>query len=316
MRLLELLLVVVIPLGLDLYLPAPDENPLTAEKIELGRQLFSDTRLSVDGSISCATCHDPNRAFSSEEPLAVGIFGRVGRRNAPAIINRGYGRSFFWDGRVATLEEQVLRPIEDPLEMGFDADEAAARVGISREELSHALASFVRSILIGDSRFDRFIDGDRDALTAEEQAGLRVFRTKGRCAFCHSGPTFTDEEFHNTGVAWSPHDPETAGPEVVREAPAAGLTPAGRLLDEGRWLVTSREADRGAFKTPTLREVARTAPYMHDGSLATLEAVVDFYDGGGKPNPNLDADIKPIGLTVGEKRALVAFLRALGGTAP
>jgi cytochrome c peroxidase len=302
----ELLLAVVIPLGLDLYLPVPDENPLTAEKIELGRQLFSDARLSADGSISCATCHDPARAFSSEEPVAVGVFGRVGRRNAPAIINRGYGRSFFWDGRTTTLEEQVLRPIADPLEMGADVDEAAARVGLSRDELSRALASFVRSLLVGGSRFDRFINGDRDALTEEEQAGLRVFRTRGRCAFCHSGPTFTDEEFHNTGVAWSPAT-------TVGDTASARFDPAGLFLDEGRWLVTAREADRGAFKTPTLREVGRTAPYMHDGSLATLEAVVDFYDGGGRPNPNLDADIRPIGLRPDEKRALVAFLRALGG---
>jgi cytochrome c peroxidase len=303
----RLVLALLIPLGLDLYLPVPDENPLSSEKIELGRQLFVDTRLSADGSVSCATCHDPNRAFSSEEPLAVGVFGRVGRRNAPAIINRGYGRSFFWDGRVTTLEEQVLRPVADPLEMGGDVDEAAARVGLSREELSHALASFVRSILVGDSRFDRFVDGERDALTDDERAGLRVFRTKGRCAFCHSGPTFTDEEFHNTGVAWSPSDAEPESSQLAGRS--------GGFLDEGRWLVTGREPDRGAFKTPTLREVARTAPYMHDGSLATLEAVVDFYDGGGRPNPNLDADVRPIGLAADERRALVAFLRSLGSSA-
>jgi cytochrome c peroxidase len=308
MFLIELLVSVVIPLGLDLYLPVPDQNQLTVEKIALGRQLFSDTRLSADGRISCATCHDPSRAFSDEEPVAVGVFGRAGRRNAPAIINRAYGTSFFWDGRTTTLEEQVLRPIEDPLEMGLLVDEAAARVGLSREELSHALASFVRSILVGDSRFDRFVDGDRDALTEDEQAGLRVFRTKGRCAFCHAGPTFTDEGFHNTGVAWSPVDPGAGA------MPGAG--PAGVFRDEGRWLVTGRESDRGAFKTPTLREVARTVPYMHDGSLATLEAVVDFYDKGGRPNPNLDPDIRPIGLTANEKRALVAFLRTLGSGVP
>ena len=316
MLLLELLVTVVIPLGLDLYLPVPDENPLTAEKIELGRQLFSDTRLSADGSTSCATCHDPNRAFSSEAPVAVGVFGRVGRRNAPAIINRGYGRSFFWDGRTTTLEEQVFRPIEDPSEMGLSADEASGRVGRSREELSQALASFVRSILIGGSRFDRFIDGDRDALTPEEQAGLRLFRTKGRCSFCHAGPTFTDEEFHNTGVAWSSTSSASVPPTGSGQVPSTGSVQAGVFLDEGRWLVTGREADRGVFKTPTLREVARTAPYMHDGSLATLEAVVDFYDQGGRLNPNLGADIRPIDLTADEKRALVAFLRALAGAGP
>ncbi|HUF46514.1 MAG TPA: hypothetical protein VMM93_01800, partial [Vicinamibacterales bacterium] len=188
------------------------------------------------------------------------------------------------------------RPIEDPAEMGSTVDEAAARVGLTRLELSQALASFVRSILSGNSRFDRFMDGDREALTTDEQAGLRVFRTKGRCSFCHAGPTLTDEEFHNTGVAWSASDS------------------IGHFLDDGRSLVTGRDADRGSFRTPTLREVARSAPYMHDGSLATLEDVVDFYDRGGRPNPYLDVDIRPIGLTADEKTALVAFLRALNGT--
>ncbi len=291
---LELLLTVIIPLGLDLYLPAPESNPLTAEKIELGRQLFSDTRLSADGSISCATCHDPNRAFSSEEPVAVGVFGRIGRRNAPAIINRGYGRSFFWDGRVTTLEEQVLRPIEDPFEMGSAVDDAAARIGLSRDEVSHALASFVRSILSGNSRFDRFVYGDRTALTEEERRGLEIFGGKGRCSTCHIGSTLSDERFHNTGVAFAD----------------------GRFLDDGRFGVTGREPDRGAFRTPTLRDVARTAPYMHDGSLPTLEAVVAFYSGGGRPNLHLDDRIRPLRLSDDEQAALVAFLRSLSGATP
>ncbi|MBI4908183.1 MAG: cytochrome-c peroxidase [Acidobacteria bacterium] len=275
---------ITIPLGLDLYLPVPEDNPLTAEKIELGRRLFFDRRLSRDGTISCSSCHDPERAFSDGRAVAVGVFGRVGRRNSPALINRGYGRSFFWDGRVATLEEQVLKPIEDPNEMDLSVAEAAARVGLTPEQISHALASYVRSILSGDSVYDRFVNGDRTALTAEQQAGLAIFRGKGNCTACHVGPNFTDERLHNTGVAWR----------------------------EGKW--TDAGAGRGDFKTPTLREIARTAPYMHDGSLATLEEVVEYYDRGGNRNPGLDSELRPLRLSEAEKRHLVEFLRCLRAT--
>jgi cytochrome c peroxidase len=274
---------IAIPLGLDLYLPAPEDNPLTPEKIAIGRELFFDKRLSRDGSVSCASCHDPERAFSDGRTLAVGVFGREGRRNAPALINRAYGRLFFWDGRVPTLEEQVLKPIQDANEMDMTLSEAAARVGLPADDISHALASFVRSILSGDSPYDRFIDGDRTALTAEEQTGLQIFRGRGNCTACHVGPNFSDERLHNTGVAW-------------RE---------GKLTDVG--------AGQGNFKTPTLREVARTAPYMHDGSLATLEQVVDFYSDGGRANPKLDPEIRRLNLSSEEKRTLTAFLRSLTG---
>ena len=272
-----------VPLGLDLYMPVPASNPMTADKINLGRALFADPRLSRSGTVACATCHRPDRAFSDDRVLAVGVFGRTGRRNAPALINRGYGRAFFWDARVSTLEEQVLRPIQDPNEMDLSVEEAATRVGLTAADLSEALASYVRSILSGNSKFDRFVNGDRTALSDQEQHGLQVFRGKGNCTACHVGPTFTDEKLHNTGVAWR----------------------SGRLTDPG--------GGNGAFKTPTLREVARTAPYMHDGSLATLEAVVEFYDQGGAENPSLDAEIRPVGFTVEEKQALVAFLRTLSG---
>jgi cytochrome c peroxidase len=193
---------VTIPLGLDIYLPAPEENPLTAEKIELGRRLFFDRRLSRDGSTACASCHDPDRAYSDGKAVAVGVFERRGRRNAPAIVNRAYGRRFFWDGRVATLEEQVLKPIEDPNEMDLPLAEAAKRVGLAPEEISRALATFVRSILSGNSRYDRFVNGDRAALSPEEQAGMQLFRGKANCVACHVGPNFSDERLHNTGMAW------------------------------------------------------------------------------------------------------------------
>ena len=273
-----------VPLGLDLYLPVPEQNPLTPEKIELGRRLFFDRRLSHDGSIACASCHDPERGFSDGRPVAIGVYGRQGRRNAPTLINRGYGRSFFWDGRVSSLEDQVLKPIQDPNEMDMPLSDAADRVGLAPEEISRALASYVRSILSGDSPFDRFINGDRSALSAEQQAGLQLFRGKANCIACHVGPNFTDEKLHNTGVAWRD----------------------GRFADAG--------AGEGKFKTPTLREIVLTAPYMHDGSIATLEEVVGYYDRGGNRNPGLDQEIRPLHLSSTEKQNVIAFLRGLHGT--
>jgi cytochrome c peroxidase len=286
--------VLTVPMGLDLYLPAPDDNTMTVDKIELGRRLFTDRRLSRDGAIACVSCHDPARAFSDGRATAVGVFGRIGRRNAPAIVNRGYGRGFFWDARVNTLEEQVLRPIQDPNEMDEPVDDAAARVGLDRTTLSQALSSYVRSILSGDAPYDRYINGDRSALSPEQQAGLQIFRGKGNCTACHVGPNFSDERLHDTGVAWSPA--------------------AGQFTDEGRSIITGKPDDRGLFKTPTLREVARTAPYMHDGSLATLDAVLDFYSDGGRPNVNLDPEIRPLHFTLQEKQAVIAFLNSLTGT--
>lgn len=264
-------------------MPVPENNPVTPERVELGRRLFFDRRLSRDGSISCATCHDPGRAFSTARPVAVGVFGRRGRRNAPALINRGYGRAFFWDGRARTLEEQVLKPIQDPNEMDLALEKASARVGLEPTTIARALASYVRSILCGNAPYDRFLNGDRKALSGEQQAGLQLFRGRANCIACHVGPNLSDEKLHNTGVAWR----------------------NGRLADPG--------GGQGNFKTPTLREVARTGPYMHDGSLRALEDVIEFYDRGGRPNPHLDPEIRPLRLSVEQKRALAAFLESLSG---
>jgi cytochrome c peroxidase len=279
------------PLGLDLHMPVPEGNPLTREKIALGRRLFFDPRLSRDGSLSCATCHDPGRAFADGRPVARGIDASAGVRNTPALINRGYGRVFFWDGRAQSLERQALQPITSAKELGLTIAELERRTGRAAVEVAGALASYVRTIRSGDSRFDRYAAGQRNALTALEKSGLVIFRGRGGCAPCHVGPSFTDEQFHNTGVAWR----------------------NGRLLDQGRFAVSGLDRDRGAFKTPTLREIARTAPYMHDGSLATLEDVIDFYSDGGRRNPFIDPEMRPRDFTAEEKRALAAFLRTLTG---
>lgn len=196
----------------------------------------------------------------------------------------GVGRLFFWDGRLSTLEEQVLKPIEDRNEMDLSLSEAAARVNLAPDDISRALANYVRSVLSGDSRFDRFINGDREALSADEQAGLAIFRGKGNCTACHVGPNFTDERMHNTSVAWRD----------------------GKFADLG--------AGRGNFKTPTLREIARTAPYMHDGSIATIEDVIEYYNRGGNRNSFLDPELRPLQLSLGEKKEIAAFLRSLSGT--
>ena len=285
-----LIAAVAIPLGLDLYVPVPEDNPMTMENIELGRRLFNDRRLSRDGTIACSSCHEPGRAFAGPEPVAHGIVGRRGRRNAPALINRAWGRSFSWDGRVSTLEQQVVRPIEDPDEMDLSIELAAARVGVSSGLLARALATYVRSIMSGNAPYDRYVNGEGAALSDEAKIGLLVFRGKGNCTACHIGPTFTDEQFHNTGIAWN-----------------------GSFLDEGRGAISGKPEDRGAFKTPTLREVERSSPYMHDGSLGSLEEVIEYYDRGGNRHSHIDPELRPLGLTAAEKRGLVAFLRSLSG---
>ena len=297
-----------IPLGLDNYLPVPKDNPLTRKKVELGRRLFNEKQLSRNGTVACSTCHDPKRNFTDDKPLAEGVFGRIGARRVPAILNRGYGTAFFWDGRIPTLEEQVLQPIINDKEMDMTLDEVVARLrkdeqytaefdsvfghDITEQDVSHALAGYVRTILAGNSRYDRYLNGEGDALTELERRGLEIFRGKGNCTDCHLGPNLTDEKFRNTGIAWK----------------------NGELVDLGRFQFTEQANDRGSFKTPTLRNVADRAPYMHNGSLATLRDVADYYNRGGNRNPWLDRELLPLRLTDAEKEALVAFLHTLTGT--
>jgi cytochrome c peroxidase len=273
------------PYGLAAQPLARDEA-----RAALGRSLFFDTRLSRDSTVSCASCHLPEHGFADPRAHSVGIEGRTTPRNAPSLFNRALGKSFFWDGRVASLEEQVLNPIENEDEMGIPVAQVLERLGgkLTRAELGAALAEFVRGVWIGDSPVDRFQGGDFAALAVDERLGLWVYESKGRCWRCHSGPNFSDEDFHNTGVG-------------VR----AGLA------EEARMHVTQDERDRGRFKTPTLRGVALNAPYMHDGSQATLEDVVAFYQKGAGANPGLDEALQGIEISDEDAKNLVAFLKAL-----
>lgn len=295
------------PLGLDLYFLVPESNPLTPAKVALGRRLFFDSTLSVDRTVACVSCHRPERAFADSVPFSAGAGGARAARNTPSLLNRAYGRTFFLDGRMGSLEETVLQPIQNPVEMGMELDEVVSRLQVdpsyrsdfkrvfgdrvTETNLALALASYVRTLRSGDAPIDRFREGDRTSLSADTRAGLRLFTGKANCSACHVGPTFADEQFHNTGV----------------------FVGSGDL---GRHRVTREDRDRGAFKTPSLRNVALTAPYMHDGSLATLEAVVEFYDRGGKRNAYLDTEIEPLGLSEVERRQLIAFLRSLTAARP
>ena len=293
-----------IPVGLDRERPVPKDNPLTTEKVSLGRKLFFDPILSGDNTVSCASCHQPAHGFAAPEKLARGFKNRTGTRNAPSLLNRAYGKAFFWDGRENSLEAQALHPIASAQEMGSSVADAVARLqshsqypgqfkmafadGVTSENLARALASFERVLLSGNTRVDRFRAGEVASLTDSETHGFWLYESRGRCWRCHTGPNFTDEGFHNSGVG-------------------SGMTSA----DTGRYQVTKLESDRGRFKTPTLRGLAMTGPYMHDGGMATLEEVVEFYSQGGKKNANLDPILEPLNLSKSDMLDLVAFLKAL-----
>lgn len=318
----------------------PADNPMTAEKVALGESLYFDKRLSSDGTLSCATCHDPASAFADSNPTAVGVGGANGTRNAPTVLNAMFGGALFWDGRASSLEEQVKQPLVNPAEMGMLNDGAVvARVsavaeyresfrsvfggeGITIETIAKAIAAYERTRLSGDSPFDRFIAGDPEALTAAQKRGWDLFQHKARCITCHAysadSPFFTDFKFHNTGVATKGNDPEQMARLIKRadlarrdETSHGTLSHAEGLSDLGRYLVTRRPQDAGAFKTPTLRDVELTTPYMHDGSVGTLLDVVRFYNGGGAANKYLDERMRPLGLTDSEMSDLVEFMRAL-----
>ena len=318
------------PLGLtqDLAALIPSDNPLTRAKVELGRQLYFDPRLSKDNTIACASCHHPALGWAENTPVSSGIVGQKGARNSPTIVNRVLGAMQFWDGRLSSLEQQALAQIGNPLEMGSSPEEAARRLNLiegyraqfeavfggpaNPERIAKAIAAFERTILSGESKLDLYEralpfmdyepdDGDdaaflermRTVLAAEEQQrmsesalrGRALFFDQAKCSTCHVGQDLSDELFHNLGIGMQAKEP-----------------------DLGRFAVTQLEKDKGAFRTPSVRNIALTAPYMHDGSLKTLREVVEHYAKGGTPNPWLSDKIVKLELSEQDKQDLVAFM--------
>lgn len=298
------------PLGLP-PVPWPEDNPYSQGKAELGRYLYYDTRLSSDNSVSCASCHNIPCGYGDCRKIAVGIGGSRGSRNSPTIINTAYLKHFFWDGRASSLEEQCKGPIANDKEMtnAENAHEAhlqcEERVGkipgyqklfkevfngeVTLDNIAKAIATFERTLLSGNSSYDRYRAGNPTAMTAQEIKGWELFK-KHNCSSCHGGFNFTDDRFTNIGVGMDKADP-----------------------DPGRYGITHYPSQWGAFKIPTLRDVAHTGPYMHDGSLTTLREVIDYYDKGGIPNKRLHPLMQPLHLQEEDKDALVAFLKALSG---
>jgi cytochrome c peroxidase len=305
------------PLGLP-PVPVPADNPVTVETVALGKRLYFDTSLSIDKSVSCASCHDPDHGFAYAGDVSTGVGGKRGTRNSPTIINVAYYTTQFWDGRENTLEKQAEGPVQNPVEMAHSLAGVVARLTIDPsyvtaferaygtgpvtfDKVEKSIAAYERSVVAGGSPFDRWcFGGDQHAVDKSVKRGYEVFRRvdKNNCASCHAiaehTALFTDNEFHNIGVG-------------VRN---------GTPTDLGRYEVTHTDHDRGAFKTPSLRNIAETAPYMHDGSLDTLVQVIDFYAAGGNANPWLDSKIRMVHLTTREKADLLAFLKSLSGEVP
>jgi cytochrome c peroxidase len=298
-----------LPLGLKSAPDVPDDNPMSAAKVELGKDLYFDKRVSGDGTVSCATCHDPTKGWTDRSPVSTGIKGQRGTRSAPTVLNSAYMEVQFWDGRAPSLEEQAKGPIQNPIEMGSTHEATIKRIAsvkgyaplfkaafgdekIDIDRVAKAIASFERTVLTGDSPYDRWLAGDKKAMSESAARGHALFNdsAKANCAICHDGFNFSDSDFHNLGVGMKAKKP-----------------------DLGRFEVTKQEKDKGAFKTPTLRNLADTAPYMHDGSEKTLKEVVEFYNRGGEKNPWLDGRIHPLRLTPAQVDDVVAFLDALNG---
>jgi cytochrome c peroxidase len=317
----------------------PKDNPLTEAKIALGKELFFDKRLSADGTVNCATCHDPKLAFTDGKRFSDGINGRRGKRNSPTLLNAMFNSGQFWDGRAETLEEQAILPLIDADEMGNRShDEVVARLQtipeytrqfrevfnskVTIQAIAKALATFERTLVSADSPFDRFIAGNRDAMTEAARRGMLIFRTKARCNICHninqSFPFLTDQNFRNTGVAAN----HSAFDGITRKATEMTLTNNSASLlrslstleggsELGRFVFTGNSLDIGAFRTPSLRNVELTAPYFHDGSAATLADVVRYYVKGGNEHPLRDWELNALSLAENEQSDLVEFLKSL-----
>jgi len=317
----------------------PPDNPQTPEKIALGQKLFFDGRLSADGTVACGTCHDPARAFTDGRPVSIGIHGHIGQRNAPTILNALFNKTQFWDGRVNTLEEQAALPIVNSMEMGQPSlDAAVARIaGIGEyrrafrsvfgrppngPDLLRAIASYERTQVAFDSPFDHYISGDKQAIDASATRGWIVFNTRGRCNKCHAltedkrdTSNFTDNDYHNIGIGIVRHNVVALARQAGQLSDSAAVDNAAIQTEMsvlGRFLISKKEADIAAFKTPNLRNVLVTGPYFHDGSQETLWDVMDHYNkGDGLHDPYLDEDIQPLALKEADIDDVVAFLASL-----
>jgi cytochrome c peroxidase len=298
-----------LPLGLQAgsaYIPA--DNPMSDDKVTLGKFLYFDARMSKDRTLACSSCHLPFHGFTDPHRTSAGVGGKLGGRNSPTVINRLFSADQFWDGRAKDLEQQAHGPLINPVEMAMGShNEVAARIRavkgyaplfkrafgdptIDIERIAKAVAAYERTVVAGNSPYDRYQAGSKDALSVAAVRGMELFNGKANCKACHTGFNFTDETYQDIGVGMDKPKP-----------------------DLGRYDQTKQNEDRGKFKTPTLRNVALTAPYMHDGSDDTLMDVVEFYNKGGIPNPNLSKEIKPLNLTDQEKHDLVDFLESLTG---
>jgi cytochrome c peroxidase len=332
-----------VPPGIDpvawatIYVPA--DNQLNPDRIALGRKLYFDTRLSRDGTVSCATCHDVSRGFTDRRNVSEGVGDHLGRRSSPTTMNAALFQSMFWDGRAVTLEDQAKLPILNPIEMGHPDGAAAVKAieadpayvalfqkaygrAPNYDDVGRAIASFERTLVFLDAPFDKYMTGDTNAISPAAQRGLVLFGGKARCVSCHmlnpSNPLGTDNLFHNIGVSARTRNFE----DLARKGLAAVKEGSDqRALDNlaletdlgelGRFIVTRNRSDIGAFKTEQLRNAGITAPYMHDGSLRTLWDVIDHYNKGGETNPYLDGGIEPLNLSESEIDDLVAFLFTL-----
>lgn len=292
---------------LPAVVPIPAANLNYTAKVELGKQLYFDGRLSKNNAISCAFCHNPGTGFADPRQTSIGVGGGIGGRQSPTVYNTAFNHVQFWDGRARSLEEQAIGPIHNPVEMAETHDHVVAKLGkvkgyqqqfkavfgtdVNLQGIAEAIAAYERTVLSTNSGFDKYVLGDQKAMDEAAVRGLALFKGKARCILCHNGANFTDNQFHNLGVP-------QVGP--MKE-------------DLGRFLVSRAEKDRGAFKTPTLRSITETAPYMHDGAFKTLAEVIEFLDQGGGNSPNLSPLVKPLNLTAEEKTDLAAFLKALTG---
>ena len=313
--------------------PVPEDNPMSAAKVALGKHLFEDPLLSGDGSLSCESCHLPDSGYTVQAPLSPAFTSKFERRNSPTLINVGFNLPLLWDGRAGALDKQPLGSLGNVLHLNNNADLLVEQLkadaeypalfaaafdgdGITAQRIGQAIGAFERSLVFDDSPFDRYMTGDRDALSGPEKLGLGLFMRGGRCITCHHGPNLTDNQFHALGV---PDDHVTGDPDVLAairfDARRRGYEGWESLAeDPGRALVTGDAADVGRFRTPGLRNVAETAPYMHNGAFETLEEVVAHYNKGGGDHPNKSRRVNPLKLSDEDQANLVTFLKALTGT--